>query len=120
MNVDYVYYSDGKTSTYIEEETLCIEELNGSISRFLKIDSDILQVDNYKELTKLYEIKLLDKKTRLRELKCSKIRVIHFLQDGDTFVYLGCFVKRTNKTPPEEIDKNNKRIKRYMEQKEGK
>ena len=117
MNVDFLYLNDGST-TYTEDKKECLN-ITGNSKRYFRIENRVIEAESYKVLCSQYEIRTLDENTKLRELKCSKIRVIHFTYENDTFVYLGTFIKETKKTPQNIIDKNNKRIERYMEQKRG-
>lgn len=118
MKKDYVYENGKKLNTYYEDKIDC---LNSNPKYALKYERIETYIENYSylELTRKYETKTLDDKTKLKELKLDNIRVLHFYADGDTFVFLGTFIKRTAKTPPGQISKNNKRIKIYKESKKG-
>lgn len=117
MDFDYLCKNKDELSTYSEEQYKCSLSNSKLDKKYQKINKTILEVEDYAELVQKFEIKTLDHKTGLKELKLDKIRVVHFLYLGNTFVFLGTFIKKSKKTPPSEIDKNNQRIKEYLRQK---
>lgn len=116
MISEFLYTDRGKT-TYFEERGKCCLSSKTIAMKYRKIEFDVRLATDINELKKIYEIKILDNKTKLLELKFDKIRVIHFLYENDIFVYLGTFIKKSKKTQPEIIATNNKRIEKYKEQK---
>ena len=116
MKCGYLIKNKDGLSTYFEERLECSESNSKFDKQYLRIDLRVSEAKDYAELTKMFEIKVLDSKTGLRELKLDKIRCIHFLYLNNTFVFLGTFIKKTGKTPPNEINKNNERINEYIKQ----
>ncbi len=120
MKKDYLYVnSDDELSTYYSEQVDCLN-IKGNAKRYERIENIIDDSDNYSELVRKLKIKSLDTKTGLKEIILDRIRVIHFVYLDNTLVLLGTFIKSTKKTPPSEIEKNNKRINLYKERKNGK
>lgn len=117
MNYGYLIKNKDGLSTYFEERFECSKSNSKLDKQYNRIDQRVAEVEEYVELTKMFEIKVLNSKTGLRELKLDKIRCIHFLYLDNIFVFLGTFVKKTGKTPVNEIEKNNDRIKEYKKQK---
>ncbi|MBO4667454.1 MAG: type II toxin-antitoxin system RelE/ParE family toxin, partial [Bacilli bacterium] len=82
-------------------------------AQYRHIEHTIKEAIDFNYLSSIFEIKMLDPKTKLYELKFQKIRVIHFIYTNNTFVYLGTFIKKTGQTPKQEIEKNTKRIQEF-------
>ena len=116
MNSDFLFKPNHKLSTYFEERGEVCRSNTLLAAQYRHIEKAIKEAENYDSLASTFEITLLDSETRLFELKFQKIRVIHFTYLNDTFVFLGTFRKQTRKTPPEELEKNTKRIREYEEQ----
>ena len=49
------------------------------------------------------------------ELRPLKNRILFFGYDGEQFILLSHFIKKTQKTPKREIDKAKRRMKDYIE-----
>ena len=120
MKIDYLFMNpDDELSTYYEEQLGCLN-IKGNAKRYERIKNIIDDSENYSVLVKRLKVKSLDSKTGLKEIILDKIRALHFIYLDNTVVLLGTFIKETQKTPPKEIEKNNKRIEIYKEQKNGK
>ncbi|MSQ09424.1 MAG: type II toxin-antitoxin system RelE/ParE family toxin [Dehalococcoidia bacterium] len=52
---------------------------------------------------------------KLFELRPDAWRVLYFAASGQTFVLLRCFRKRTERTPPAEIETAERRMNDYLE-----
>ena len=115
MNSDFLVKPNHALSTYFEERGEVCKSNTILAAQYRHIEKAIKDAEDYNALASTFEITLLDPETRLYELKFQKIRVIHFTYLEDTFVYLGTFRKQTKKTPPDQIEKNNRRIKEYEE-----
>ena len=50
---------------------------------------------------------------KLYELRPGDNRILYFYYDQGVYVLLHAFMKKTNKTPPQEIEKAKKEIKEY-------
>lgn len=50
---------------------------------------------------------------KLYELRPGDNRILYFYYDQGTYVLLHAFMKKTNKTPPQEIEKAKNEIKEY-------
>lgn len=111
--------SSDELSTYYEEQLDCLH-IKGNAKRYERIKTVIDDSVNYSELVKRLKVKTLDSRTGLKEIIVDKIRALHFIYLDNTVVLLGTFIKETKKTPPNEIEKNNKRIEIYKEKKNGK
>ena len=118
MKTDF-YLSNNNKSTYFQERGKCCLSNTTIAMKYRKIERDVIEAKDLGELAKQYEIKSLDDSTRLLELKFDKIRVVHFTFEDQVFVFLDTFIKKTRQTPPEIIKRNNKRIEKYKEQKNG-
>ena len=120
MKTDFLCIN-GRLSTYFTERgELCKSNMK-VLCQFKKIEHDIGEAMNIEELKQTYELKILDNKTRLSELKYDQLRVIYFLYIDEVFVYLGTFLKKSGETPKNIIEKNNYRILKYKElHKDGK
>lgn len=119
MRIDYLFTNqNNELSTYFEDQIDYLKQ-KGNAKRYVRINMIIEDCKNYSELAKRLEIKNLDSKTGLKEIKLDKIRALHFLYLDNTIVLLGTFIKKTKKCPKEIIEKNNNRIKLYREQKNG-
>ena len=114
--MDYFVSNNEKISTFAKEQYECSKSNSKLDKQYNRINGRIIEADDYNELKSMYEIKELDHKTGLKELKMDSIRVIHFLYLDSIFVFLGTFIKKTKKTPQNIIDKNNKRIREYLKQ----
>ena len=118
MKVDYVYKKN-KMATYTEEKIKLCKNNRRLTAKYTIVENDIQAAEGISELVKEYEIKPLCKPTKLYELKFSKQRIVYFMYDGNVFVFLGTFTKKTRETDKNEIDLNNGRIKMYLESKNG-
>ena len=105
---------EGELSTYHEDKLLLVSNRKAN-KQMIRIERRIEEAENYSMLSKLFEIKGLDSKTGLKEIKVDRLRVLHFAYLDKTIVLLGVFLKKTQKTPPNIIEKNNARIKKYRE-----
>lgn len=115
MNSDFLYKPGHKLSTYFEDKGKMCKSNVLFAAQYRHIEHEIKGAKDFNALKTKFEIKMLDKKTRLYELKFQKIRVIHFIYINGTFVYLGTFIKKSGQTPKAEIEKNNTRIHEYEE-----
>lgn len=119
MKFDFVYKNNSLSTYFDERGPICSTSyLIGP--RYKQVEKDVKDCLNYQELVQRYEIKTLDSTTGLKELKIDRIRVIHFIYHDDTFVYLGTFLKKTRKTPTNEMKKNNSRIQQYLDERTNK
>lgn len=119
MKVEFLIYPNSKIATYFQDKYEYSSSNKKYDKQYLRIEQRIEEAENYDELVKMLEIKLLDHETGLREIKLDQLRVIHCIYDGDTIVLLGTFIKKTQKTPQKVINKNNQRIKDFNEMKQG-
>lgn len=53
------------------------------------------------------------------ELRPLRNRILFFYWNGDSFILLSCFVKKTQKTPKREIEKAKKLMNDYIERSEN-
>ncbi|MCI5655681.1 MAG: type II toxin-antitoxin system RelE/ParE family toxin [Candidatus Pseudoruminococcus sp.] len=53
------------------------------------------------------------------ELRPLRNRILFFYWNGDSFILLSCFVKKTQKTPKREIEKTKKLMNNYIERSEN-
>ena len=113
MKFDFVYHQNSCSTYFLEKGPICSNSLLNA-ARYRIVEKDIINAESYLDLVRQYEIKTLDSLTGLKEIKIDRIRVIHFIFNDDTFVFLGTFVKKTRKTPSNETTKNNKRIEQYL------
>lgn len=113
MQIDFVYRQNSYSTYFLERGPICLSSILNA-ARYRVVEKDIIDAESYLDLVKNYEIKTLDSKTGLKEIKIDRIRVIHFIYKNDTFVFLGTFIKKTRKTPIEQINKNNNRIQNYL------
>lgn len=113
MKFDFVYHQNSYSTYFLEKGPICSSSIINA-ARYRVVEKSIANADSYLDLVKQYEIRALDNNTGLKEIKIDRIRVIHFIFNDDTFVFLGTFLKKTRKTPPNEIAKNNKRIEQYL------
>ena len=112
MFLDYLIEKEGELSTYYQEKFLLLSDRKVS-KQILRLEEWVREAEDYRELARRLEIKTLDSKTGLKEIKLDRIRVLHFWEHGNVIVFLGIFLKKTQQTPPGIIAENNKRIKKY-------
>ena len=117
MKYDYYCKDGNEMSTYAEDRSSCSFSNIKLNKQYNRIDQRVADAKDYKNLASEFRIEILDHDTGLRELVLDKIRAIHFLYLDDTFVFLGTFIKKTQKTPPRQIEINNNRLKEYLKQK---
>lgn len=105
---------EGELSTYHEDKLLLVSNRKAN-KQMIRVERRIEEAENYNALSQMFEIKNLDSKTGLKEIKLDQLRVLHFAYLDKTIVLLGVFLKKSQKTPPSIIERNNTRIARYKE-----
>lgn len=114
MQSDFLLKNNGISTYFAERGEMCKSNMKIQF-QYKKVEHDIKEANDISELKKKYELNVLDDNTKLTELKYDQIRVIYFIYIDGLFVYLGTFLKKSGKTPQNQIDKNNERIKKYKE-----
>jgi phage-related protein len=97
-----------------------LDDLNGQAAankfarvRRNKIISHIDALANYGSLIGMPVVKHLD--GEIWELRPINDRILYFFAKNNTYVLLHHFIKKTQKTPPQEIDKAKREMQDYLE-----
>ncbi len=107
MNRRILYYGNYYIDFYSKQDDKTKRKIDFVLDLIRKVDWVPIKFLKYLEGTdELYEI-------RVATISKS-VRILCFFDEGKLVILLNCFVKKTNKTPKEEIERGMKLKKEYF------